>query len=136
MGAATDLVAARAQLLGDSGRLNAAAIREAMTDLNELWLTTKAAEVGITDSSGFAIVALGGLGRREMLPYSDLDLVLLHDENIAPETLSEVADGLWYHCGTPIFGWITVSARLPTPCMWPGRRCRRPGSPRRQAYRR
>lgn len=96
MGAATDLVAARAQLLGDSGRLNAAAIREAMTDLNELWLTTKAAEVGITDSSGFAIVALGGLGRREMLPYSDLDLVLLHDENIAPETLSEVADGLWY----------------------------------------
>ncbi|CPX09581.1 Probable protein-P-II uridylyltransferase (GlnD) [Mycobacteroides abscessus] len=96
MGAATDLVAARAQLLGDSGRLNAAAIREAMTDLNELWLTTKATEVGITDSSGFAIVALGGLGRREMLPYSDLDLVLLHDENIAPETLSEVADGLWY----------------------------------------
>lgn len=96
MGAATDLVAARAQLLGESGRLNAGAIREAMTDLNELWLTAKAAEVGITDSSGFAIVALGGLGRREMLPHSDLDLVLLHDENIAPEILSEVADGLWY----------------------------------------
>ncbi|OHU31646.1 [protein-PII] uridylyltransferase [Mycobacteroides franklinii] len=96
MGAATDLVAARAQLLGDSARLNAGAIREAMTDLNELWLTTKAAEVGITESSGFAIVALGGLGRREMLPHSDLDLVLLHDDNIAPETLSEVADGLWY----------------------------------------
>ena len=41
-----------------------------------------------------ALVAVGGLGRREPAPYSDLDLVLLHDRKI-PD-LSAIADGIWY----------------------------------------
>ena len=39
-------------------------------------------------------MAVGGLGRREPAPYSDLDLVLLHDGKVAD--LSAVADGIWY----------------------------------------
>ena len=58
-------------------------------------MTAKAAEIGITDTGGFAIVGIGGLGRRELLPYSDLDLVLVHDGK-SVEVLSEVADKLWY----------------------------------------
>ncbi|MGU3433543.1 [protein-PII] uridylyltransferase [Actinomycetes bacterium M1A6_2h] len=96
--AASDLVAARKQLLqgGSLGRrLDAPALRQALTDLHEFWLTTKGSEVGIKPDSGFAIVAVGGLGRREMLPFSDLDLVLLHDD-IDPALVSQVADQLWY----------------------------------------
>ncbi|MDF3341673.1 [protein-PII] uridylyltransferase [Mycolicibacterium septicum] len=93
---ANDLTAATKQLLsGGSRQLDAAALRNALLDLHEFWLTTKAAEIGITATSGFSIVATGGLGRGEMLPYSDLDLTLLHD-NMPVELVSEVAEKLWY----------------------------------------
>jgi [protein-PII] uridylyltransferase len=93
---ASDLVAAAEQLLsGGPRRLDSAALRDALLDLHEFWLATKATEIGITPTSGFAIVATGGLGRRELLPYSDLDLMLLHDDMPA-EIVSQVADLLWY----------------------------------------
>lgn len=92
---ATDLAASRRQLLSDGGHLGAAQLRKAWLDLHESWLGAKADELGITDGSGFAIVGVGGLGRRELLPYSDLDLMLLHD-NKSDDVLQRVADGLWY----------------------------------------
>jgi [protein-PII] uridylyltransferase len=93
---ATDLAAASRQLLENGQRrLDAPALREALLDLHELWLVTKAAELGITPDSGFALVATGGLGRREMVPYSDLDLMLLHD-NMPADTVTQVAEMLWY----------------------------------------
>ena len=67
----------------------------ALLDLHEFWLTTKAAEIGITPTSGFAIVATGGLGRGELVPYSDLDLTLLHD-NMPHDVVGQVAELLWY----------------------------------------
>jgi len=33
----------------------------------------------LTGTSGIALVAVGSLGRRELPPYGDLDLVLVHD---------------------------------------------------------
>ncbi len=93
---ATDLAAAAEQLLAVGSRqLDSAALRDALLDLHEFWLTTKATEIGITPTSGFAIVATGGLGRGEMLPYSDLDLMLLHD-NMPRATVSQIAEQLWY----------------------------------------
>jgi [protein-PII] uridylyltransferase len=89
------LAALRRQLLSDGLELDAAQLRQAWLDLHESWLAAKAAEIGIADSSGFAIIGVGGLGRRELLPYSDLDLMLLHD-NKSDSELERVADGLWY----------------------------------------
>ncbi|WP_205848812.1 [protein-PII] uridylyltransferase [Mycolicibacterium mucogenicum] len=93
---ASDLSAAVEQLLtGGARRLDSVALREALVDLYEFWLAAKATEIGITETSGFSIVATGGLGRREMLPYSDLDLMLLHDD-LPQATVTEVAEALWY----------------------------------------
>ncbi|MGV9712342.1 [protein-PII] uridylyltransferase [Gordonia sp. NPDC003424] len=94
---ATDLAATRRQILETSraGKLDAAGLRQVLVDLHEFWLTSKGAELGIKSDSGLSIVAVGGLGRGELLPYSDLDLILLHDD-LPSERVSEVADGLWY----------------------------------------
>jgi [protein-PII] uridylyltransferase len=43
--------------------------------------------------AGVALVAVGGLGRRECSPYSDLDLVLLHT---GVPGVAELAAQLWY----------------------------------------
>ncbi|GAB18070.1 PII uridylyltransferase [Gordonia effusa NBRC 100432] len=97
IGSAKDLTIARRNLLerNASGKLDAPGVRRALGDLYEFWLAAKATELGITERSGFAIVAVGGLGRREVVPYSDLDLILLHDD-MNPDRVAEVADGLWY----------------------------------------
>ena len=89
------MAASRRKLLSDGEGLDAAGLRQAWLDLHESWLKAKAAEIGIDDGSGYSLVGVGGLGRRELLPYSDLDLVLLHD-NVSDDVLQEVADKLWY----------------------------------------
>src|SRR5690348_13772986 len=63
---AKDLVAACEQLLsGGARQLDSAALRDALLDLHDFWLNTKATEIGITATSGFAIVATGGLRSEE-----------------------------------------------------------------------
>src|SRR3954447_6846975 len=92
---AKDLATAAEQLLTGGAKLDSAALRDALLDLHDFWLTTKATEIGVTATSGFAIVATGGLGRGELLPYSDLDLTLLHD-NMPHDIVGRVAELLWY----------------------------------------
>jgi [protein-PII] uridylyltransferase len=48
------------------------------------------------DPTGLAAVAVGGYGRRELSPRSDLDVVLLHDPTVPEARVREVAEALWY----------------------------------------
>ena len=86
--------AANRLLEGRHGRLGASALRAALVDLYEFWLSKAAAAAGVdTAEPGVALVAVGGLGRRELVPFSDLDLVLVHNQH---PKIAEIADALWY----------------------------------------
>jgi [protein-PII] uridylyltransferase len=45
---------------------------------------------------GLALVAVGGYGRSELSPASDLDVVLMHDPSVPEERVREVAEAIWY----------------------------------------
>ncbi|MBB0970367.1 [protein-PII] uridylyltransferase, partial [Dietzia aerolata] len=75
--------------------LSAAELRRTLCALYERELGLLAQEAGIGQASGFALIALGGLGRREVLPFSDLDLLLVHERRPDRE-LAAIADRLWY----------------------------------------
>ena len=79
---------ARAALLARTD-LAGAALRAALTGLYDSWLTGL-----LPDTGGIALLAVGGLGRREPTPYGDLDLVLLHDGRSA--AVAAIAEQLWY----------------------------------------
>ncbi len=88
--AAGELRAARAALLGDG--LAGRPLRDAFVDLYDGWLADVLTAAAGPDPD-VALVAVGGLGRREPAPYSDLDLVLLHRGR---QGVKAVADAVWY----------------------------------------
>ncbi|MGV0627044.1 [protein-PII] uridylyltransferase family protein [Mycolicibacter minnesotensis] len=93
---ADELAATRAAFLrAASTRWDSDALRKGWLHLHESWLIARAKEIGVVAGSGFAIVATGSFGRRELLPYSDLDLMLVHDAMPAG-SVARVADDLWY----------------------------------------
>ncbi len=79
---------------GDGGRDRAgvgAAAREQRAAALDLWLADLLGQA--TPGQGVALVALGGLGRRECAPKADIDLVLVHKglPDVGP-----VAEKIWY----------------------------------------
>lgn len=77
----------------EAGDLSAAERRKALSDLCDRWL----AEIyGPLPTPGMALVAVGGYGRREILPGSDLDLVLVHDGSRDAADVARIADSVFY----------------------------------------
>ena len=81
----------RAEVLTRSG-LATEDLPGALSAATDQWLRELfEAEVPVT--AGVALVAVGGYGRAELCPGSDLDLLLLHAER---EDASEIAERIWY----------------------------------------
>lgn len=78
----------------EQGRGRRSALVElASTRLAELWETATAD----VDTGGIALAAVGSLGRGDLGPVSDLDLVLVHDgRSHSAQTVQDLAEALWY----------------------------------------
>ncbi|WP_183093447.1 [protein-PII] uridylyltransferase [Nocardioides stalactiti] len=72
-----------------------AAERAARTDQADDLLLRAYDAAGGPDA-GISLVAVGGYGRGELAPYSDLDVVLVADDGVDPASTTELAQKVWY----------------------------------------
>jgi len=89
---AVDVRELRAGLL--AAGLGGRAFTEAYAEAVDEWLRTLFAHaLDGRAEDGIALLAVGGYGRRELCPASDLDLVLVHERGKA---VGGVAEAIWY----------------------------------------
>jgi [protein-PII] uridylyltransferase len=81
------------QALIERDDLKGDAFCRAYTEVADQWLTGLFDKATGGDARGIALVAVGGYGRSELCPFSDLDVLLVHR---GKSDVSTTADKIWY----------------------------------------
>jgi [protein-PII] uridylyltransferase len=80
--------------------LTGAAWCRAHSDLIDSWLVHLLGEATGPDRGRggpvVALVAVGGYGRQELCPHSDIDVMLVHERRARPDQIAAIAERLWY----------------------------------------
>ncbi len=84
----------RAEVIADISLGGIAACR-ALSDVTDAWLTEifSAATAGEKKRDDIVLIAVGGYGRRELAPHSDLDILLVHK---SVKNIGDIASKMWY----------------------------------------
>ena len=84
----------RADVIADTSIGGVEACR-ALSDATDHWLAELFAKAiaGEKKSDDIALIAVGGYGRRELAPHSDLDVLLVHK---SVRNIADVASKIWY----------------------------------------
>ena len=100
----------RAEVIADLS-LSGIAACNALSDVTDAWLTEifNAATAGEKKRDDIVLIAVGGYGRRELAPHSDLDILLVHK---SVKNIGDIASKMWY----PIWdGGIKLGHAVRTP---------------------
>jgi [protein-PII] uridylyltransferase len=84
----------RAEVIADLS-LGGIAACNALSDVTDAWLVEifNAATAGEKKRDDIVLIAVGGYGRRELSPHSDLDILLVHK---SVKNIGDIASKIWY----------------------------------------